>query len=71
MGGRSDDGIMSLRPGYAIGDTVKGFGSKSLDLLKGGIGRLYNLFPEEGLLTKGARGFQTLQATSPNIAAAS
>ena len=71
MGGRSDDGIMSLRPGYAIGDKVKGFGSKSLDLLKSGIGRLYNLFPEEGLLTKGAKGFQTLQATSPNIAAAS
>ena len=71
MGGRSDDGIMSVRPGYAIGDKVKGFGSKSLDLLKGGIGRLYNLFPEEGLLTKGTRGFQTLQATSPNLAAAS
>ena len=35
MGGRSDDGIMSVRPGYAIGDKVKGFGSKSLDLLKG------------------------------------
>ena len=71
MGGRSDDGIMSLRPGYAIGDKVKGFGSKSLNLLKGGLGRLYNLIPEEGLLTKGARGFATLQATSPQIAAAS
>jgi len=74
MGGRSDDGIMSLRPGFqegGFGSKVKGFGSKSLDLLKGGLGRLYNLFPEEGLLTKGARGFQTLQATSPNIAAAS
>ena len=71
MGGRSDDGIMSLRPGYAIGDKVKGFGSKSLDLLKGGIGKAYNLFPEEGLLSKGARGFKTLQATSPNLAAAS
>ena len=48
------------------GDKVKGFGSKSLDLLKGGIGRLYNLFPEEGLLSKGARDFQ-LQATSPKL----
>ena len=74
MGGRSDDGIMSVRPGFqegGFGSKVKGFGSKSLDLLKGGIGRLYNLFPEEGLLTKGAKGFQTLQATSPNLAAAS
>jgi len=74
MGGRSDDGIMSLRPGFqegGFGSKVKGFGSKSLNFLKGGIGKLYNLFPEEGLLTKGARGFQTLQATSPNAAAAS
>jgi len=59
MGGRSDDGIMSLRPGYSIGDKVKGFGSKSLDLVKSAGRGLYNLIPEEGLLTIGARKFPT------------
>jgi len=68
MGGRSDDGIMSLRPGYAIGDKVKGFGSKSLDLLKGGIGKLFRtITPEKDILTN----LRTLQATSPELATAS
>ena len=62
MGGRSDDGIMSVRPGYAFGDKVKGFGSKSLDLLKGGARGLYNLIPEEGLLSIGARKFPATTA---------
>ena len=62
MGGRSDDGIMSVRRGYAIGDKVKGFGSKSLDLLKGGARGLYNLIPEEGLLSIGARKFPATTA---------
>jgi len=53
MGGRSDDGIMSLRPGYAIGDMVKNMGTGGVNLLK----RAYNLFPEEGLLSIGARKF--------------
>ena len=54
MGGRSDDGIMSLRPGFqdgGFGSKVKGFGSKSLDLLKGGGSKLLNLIPEEGILS--------------------
>jgi len=65
MGGRSDDGIMSLRPGFqegGFGSTVKGFGSKSLDLVKSAGRGLYNLIPEEGLLTIGARKFPTTTA---------
>ena len=65
MGGRSDDGIMSLRPGFqdgGFGSKVKGFGSKSLDLLKGGARGLYNLIPEEGLLSIGARKFPATAA---------
>ena len=62
MGGRSDDGIMSVRRGYAIGDTVKGFGSKSLDLVKSAGRGLYNLIPEEGLLSIGARKFPATTA---------
>jgi len=70
MGGRSDDGIMSMRSGYAIGDKVKGFGSQSLNLLKGAGTKLFNLFPEEGLLTTVPRGLQTLQTTAPTTATA-
>jgi len=70
MGGRSDDGIMSVRPGYALGDRVKNF--FKLDPAKGnlqsrGIGFLkkaYNLFPEEGLLSKGARQFPAAAAAT-------
>jgi len=63
MGGRSDDGIMSVRREYDIGGKVKNFftpdpskgtlGQRGINLLK----RAYNLFPEEGLLSKGARNF--------------
>jgi len=75
MGGRSDDGIMSVRPGYAIGDTVKGFGSKvkgfgskSFDFVKGGLGSLFRtITPEKDILTN----LRTLQATSPKLATAS
>jgi len=53
MGGRSDEGIMSVRPGYALGDMVKNMGTGGINLLK----KAYNFLPEEGLLYKGARQF--------------
>ena len=70
MGGRSDDGIMSLRPGFqdgGFGSKVKGFGSKSLDFLKRGGSKALGLFPEKDILTN----LRTLEATSPRLATAS
>jgi len=60
MGGRSDDGIMSVRPGYALGDMVKNMGTGGINLLK----KAYNFIPEEGLLSKGARQFPATAAAT-------
>jgi len=60
MGGRSDDGIMSVRPGYALGDMVKNMGTGGINLLK----KAYNFLPEEGLLSKGARQFPATTAAA-------
>jgi len=71
MGGRSDDGIMSVRPGFqdgGFGSKVKGFGSKSFDFVKGGLGSLFRkITPEKDILTN----LRTLQATSPKLATSS
>jgi len=55
MGGRSDDGIMSLRPGFQEGGFFSRLGLGALNLLKRGGSKALSLFPEEGILSsKGA-----------------
>ena len=51
MGGRSDDGIMSLRPGFQEGGFFSRLGSGALNLLKRGGSKALSLFPEEGILS--------------------
>ena len=44
MGGRSDDGIMSLRPGFQEGGFFSRLGSGALNLLKRGGSKALSLF---------------------------
>lgn len=62
MGGRSDDGIMSLRPGFQEGGgLISRIGSGALNLLKRGGTKALSFFPEEGILS--SRGFLTRAGT--------